>query len=63
MGSVAQMVSRLETAVIALRQRRPSQARGVGPKGDNYGYALGASADSGMGFWCSACCVCGDLGT
>ena len=33
-NSVAQMVSRLEAAVIALRRRRPSQARGVGPKGD-----------------------------
>ena len=28
------MASRLEAAVIALRRRRPSQARGVGPKGD-----------------------------
>ena len=34
MRSVAQMASCLEAAVIALRRRRPSQARGVGSKGD-----------------------------
>ena len=34
-NSVAQMVSRLEAAVIALCRRRPSQARGVGPKDDS----------------------------
>ena len=35
-NSVAQRVSRLEVAVIALRRLRPSQARGVGPKGKSW---------------------------